>query len=314
MIEKDLKRGITVDNKKQISVQINQNKNSSTKHNATNQSTLEDYIRENHHPMMDDDQVFKRKYTPDSSAFNHSKKPSFWSKYKSFIISACTAIVIGSFLGLMMLNIFVDLDPEEVAFEQNTSNDQAVSATSDQSDEKDNTTANAQEGEAFQSQAFNFFVTQAGVFTNQSAAQQLVQELQEDQIESMVWSRDENFHVFVGLKSTHEASKQFTSSAFPSNYELYGGKEWHIDSASISLSEEEKDWLTGLESLLAQMIEGGMEEEAIDQWLADEPSAVSEEVQAISTEVESIKTTEDEQASQVALLKILNQYENIANE
>ncbi|WP_018931436.1 hypothetical protein [Gracilibacillus lacisalsi] len=303
-----------MDNKKQISVQINQNKNSSTKHNATNQSTLEDYIRENHHPMMDDDQVFKRKYTPDSSAFNHSKKPSFWSKYKSFIISACTAIVIGSFLGLMMLNIFVDLDPEEVAFEQNTSNDQAVSATSDQSDEKDNTTANAQEGEAFQSQAFNFFVTQAGVFTNQSAAQQLVQELQEDQIESMVWSRDENFHVFVGLKSTHEASKQFTSSAFPSNYELYGGKEWHIDSASISLSEEEKDWLTGLESLLAQMIEGGMEEEAIDQWLADEPSAVSEEVQAISTEVESIKTTEDEQASQVALLKILNQYENIANE
>ncbi|WP_163582339.1 hypothetical protein [Gracilibacillus saliphilus] len=303
-----------MDNKKQISVQINQNKNGSTKHNSTYQSTLEDYIRENHHPMMDDDQVFKRKYTPDSNAFNRSKKPSFWSKYKSFIISACTAIVIGSFLGLVMLNIFVDLDPEEVAFEQNTSNNQAVSATSDQSDEEDNTTANAQEGEAFQSETFDFFVTQAGVFTNQSTAQQLVQDLQEDQIESMVWTRDENFHVFVGLKSTHEASKQFTSSAFPSNYELYGGKEWHIDSASISLSEEEKDWFTGLESLLDEMIEGNMDEAAINQWLADEPSAVSEEIQAISAEVESINTTEDEQASQVTLLKILNQYENITNE
>ncbi|MFD2657482.1 hypothetical protein [Gracilibacillus thailandensis] len=304
-----------MDNKKQISIQINQNKNGSTKHSSTNQSTLEDYIRENHHPMMDDDQVFKRKYTPDSSAFNQSKKPSFWSKYKSFIISACTAIVIGSFLGLIMLKIFVDLDPEEVAFEQqNTSNDQAVSATSDQSDEKGNTTANAQEGEAFQSQAFDFFVTQAGVFTNQSAAQQLVQELQEDQIESMVWSRDENFHVFVGLKSTHEASKQFTSSAFPSNYELYGGKEWHIESASISLSEEEKDWLAGLESLLEEMIEGNLDEAVIDQWLADQPSAVSEEIQAMSKEIESVKTEEDEQASQVTLLKILNQYENIANE
>ncbi|WP_208590362.1 hypothetical protein [Gracilibacillus suaedae] len=303
-----------MDNKKQISVQINQTKNGPTKHGSTNQSTLEDYIRENHHPMMDDDQVFKRKYTPDSSAFNRSKKPSFWSKYKSFIISACTAILIGSFLGFMMLKIFVDLDPEEVAFEQNTSNDQAVSATSDQSDDEDNTTANAQEGEVFQSHAFDFFVTQAGVFTNEDAAQQLVQELQEDQIESMVWSRDENFHVFVGLKSTHEASKQFTSSAFPSGYELYGGKEWNTNSVSISLSEAEKEWITGLEGLLEQMIEGSMDESAIDQWLADEPSGVSEEIQAISKEIESVKTAEDEQGTQVTLLKILNQYENIANE
>jgi stage II sporulation protein B len=51
----------------------------------------------------------------------------------------------------------------------------------------------------------------------------------------------------------------------------------------------------------------------IDQWLADQPSAVSEEIQAMSKEIESVKTEEDEQASQVTLLKILNQYENIAN-
>ncbi|QGH35179.1 hypothetical protein GI584_14480 [Gracilibacillus salitolerans] len=303
-----------MDNKKQISVQINQNKTDSSDRKSTNQSTLEDYIRENHHPVMDEDQVFKRKYTPDTNAFNRSQKPSFWSKYKSFLLSAITAIVIGSFLGFLMLKMFVDLDPEEVAFDQNTSNGQAVTATSDQSDEEENDTANVQAQEAFQSKAFDFFVAQAGVYSNEDAANQLVQELKRDQIESMVWPRDENYHVFVSIKSTHEASKQFTASAFPSSYELYGGKDWHINSSSISLSEEEQVWLTDLEGILDQMIEDNIDQAAIDQWLADEPSSISEEVQTLSTEIESIKTTEDEQSSQVILLKILNQYENLANE
>ncbi|WP_139220269.1 SPOR domain-containing protein [Gracilibacillus orientalis] len=303
-----------MDNKKQISVQINQSKSNSSEHKSTNQATLEDYIRENHHPVMDDHQVFQRKYTPDTNGFNRSRKTSFWSKYKTFLISAITAVLIGSFLGFMMLKIFVDLDPEEVAFDQNTSNGQAVTTTSDQSDEEDSATANAQEQEDFQSKAFNFFVTQAGVFKNEDAANQLVQELKGDQIESMVWSRDDKYHVFVSVKTTHDASKQYTTNTFPSSYEMYPGKEWQTISATFSISDEEKAWLTDLEGILDQMIEDNIDETAVDQWLANEPSNTSEEIQALSAEIESIKTAEYEQSSQVILLRLLNQYENVANE
>ncbi|MGP4041704.1 hypothetical protein ACTWP4_17640 [Gracilibacillus sp. D59] len=300
-----------MENKRQISVRINQSKSSSAEHKSTDQSNLEDYIRENHHPVMDDHQVFQRNYTPDENEFNRSKKPSFWSKYKSFLLSAITAILIGSFLGLMMLKIFVDLDPEEVAFDQNTSNGQAVSATSDNSEKEDKTAESEQA--TFQSKAFDFFVTQAGVYSNKDAANQLVQELKGDQIESMVWSREEKYHVFVSLRSTSEESKQFSTNTFPSSYEMYAGKDWHVNSVSISLSEEEKSWLTDLGSLLEQMIAGNTDKAAIDQWLSDKPSNISEKTQVLSKEIESLKAADDEQSSQVILLKILNQYENLAN-
>ncbi|MGN8645659.1 hypothetical protein ACTNEO_08295 [Gracilibacillus sp. HCP3S3_G5_1] len=301
-----------MDNKKQISVRINQNKSNSPERKSSNQSTLEDYIRENHHPVIDDQHVFQRKYTPDTNSHNRSNKSSFWSKYKSFLISGATAVLIGSFLGVIMLHIFVDLDPEEVAFNSNSSNNQAVTASSELPEAEDDNNENVQD--SYQSETFHFFVTQAGVFSSEEAANQLVQELQGEQIEGMIWPRDESYHVFVSVKPTNEASKEFTASTFPSSYEMYGGKEWNTNSVEIALSAEEKEWIEVLETILDQMIEGQIDEAAIDQWLNEIPANTSEDLQAISSEVESIKTLEDEQSIQVTLLQILKQFENLGEE
>lgn len=302
MIEKEWKRGIVMDNRKPISVRINHHKASSPEPQRNEPSSLEDYIRENHHPVMDDQHVFRRNYTPGSN----KRKQSFWSKYKSLLISSITAILIGSFLGIIMLRMFVDIDPEEVAFDASATNtnNQPVSVSSAESEQAEN----------YQSEEYTFFVTQAGVFSSEAAASQLVQELKEEQIDGMIWPRDNNYHVFVSVTSTNEASKEFTAETFSSSDEMYSGKEWRMSGTAATLTDDEKQWITKLEDSLEQMIAGEIDKEAIKQLLSRELSNQSEVIEKMRSSLESLQALENEQKIQVTVLQILYLYEKLAED
>ncbi|WP_058307243.1 SPOR domain-containing protein [Gracilibacillus massiliensis] len=295
-----------MNNKKQISIQLNQPSSEKEKANAT---SLEEYIRENHHPVMDEDQTFKRNYTPGSDPFYSPKKQTFWTRYKSLILSALTAILIGSFLGFLMLKIFVDMDPEEVAFDSNSTNNQAVTASSEGEDEESKP-ANS-DTESYQGRAFNFFVTQAGVFSTEGGAEELVQELSADGIKGMVWHRDGSFHVFVGLHSTHEGSKQFASTNFSTENEFYAGKEWQTNSNEINVSEQEIEWLQTIEIKIEEQLSNTTELVEEGKWLDAIPEELTDSSKAMVNDIEVLKDLEDEQAIQVQLLSILSKYENL---
>ncbi|SHN08591.1 SPOR domain-containing protein [Gracilibacillus kekensis] len=295
-----------MNNKKQISIQLNQPPSEKPKANAT---SLEEYIRENHHPVMDEDQTFKRNYTPGSDPFYSPKRQTFWKRYKSFFLSALTAILIGSFLGFLMLKIFIDIDPEEVTFDSNSTNNQAVTASSDEADEENETTSS--ETETYQGHNFHFFVTQAGVFSTEAGAEELVQELSTEGIKGMVWHRDDSFHVFVGLNSTLEGSKQFASANFPTGEEFYAGKEWQTNANELHVAKQDIEWLQTLETNIEEQISNTNELSEVEEWLEGKPEKPTETSQAIIAEIDILKDLNEEQAIQVQLLSILFQYENL---
>ncbi|UOQ86157.1 SPOR domain-containing protein [Gracilibacillus salinarum] len=302
-----------MDNKKAITIQINRNQHDAPSqrdaqvHNASNQSSLEDYIRENHHPM-DDDHVFQRQYTPDPGSFKKKPSQSFWKKYKSLWLSALTAIIIGSFLGFIMLKMFVDLDPEEMATNQNSTNG-AVQTTGSTSEEN---SGGATGGDALELKSYPLFVIQAGVYSNQAAAEELITGLEQENVAAMIWQRDDQYHVFVGAETSHDASKQFASSSINTTYEIYAGKEWTTNTETASVSAEEKAWLTDLGSMIDQQLADGLDPSSITEWLQAKPENMSEKVQVVATAADEFANASDEQAKQVALLSIIESYEKLA--
>ncbi|UOQ47296.1 hypothetical protein MUN88_14615 [Gracilibacillus caseinilyticus] len=302
-----------MDNKKAITIQINRNQHDAPTHgeaqphNASNQASLEDYIRENHHPI-DDDHVFQRQYTPDPGSFKKKPSQSFWKKYKSLWLSALTAIIIGSFLGFIMLKMFVDLDPEEMAANQNSTNG-AVQTTGSASEENSGGTNG---GASFELKSFQLFVIQAGVYSNQAAAEELITGLEQENVAGMIWQRDGQYHVFIGAETSHDASKQFASSSLNTTYEIYAGKEWTTTAQTADVSAEEKGWLTDLGNIIDQQLAEGQDQASVTEWLQAKPENLSEKVQAVATTAEGFTNASDGQAKQVALLSIIAAYENVA--
>ncbi|MDX8046571.1 SPOR domain-containing protein [Gracilibacillus sp. S3-1-1] len=292
-----------MDNKKPISVRINQDKTSSSSSEPERrESSLEDYIRENHHPVIDDQHVYRRNYTPG----NNNKNGSFWSKYKPLLISGVTAIVIGSFLGVIMLRMFINIDPEEVAFDSSsTINNQAASVSSEQVETKE---------ENYQGKEYHFYVTQAGVFSSESAAEQLVAELKEENIDGMVWQRDDSYHVYVSLTSSQEASKDFTEKFISDSDDMYSGKPWDVNAESAALEEGESEWVQLLESSLEQMIEGNIDEGEMNRLLEDKPTNPSALVEQIVSILESLQAQNEEQSAQVLVLQVLYNYDRLSVE
>ncbi|GAE92619.1 hypothetical protein JCM21714_1627 [Gracilibacillus boraciitolerans JCM 21714] len=297
-----------MENKKQVTIQLNHKSSSEEK---IKDDRLEDYIREHHHPI-DEGQTFKRNYTTDVNPFYPGKKQTFWMKYKSFILSALTAIFIGTFLGLMILKIFIDMDPEEVAFDANATNNQTVTTASGQTEAQNNSNTSA--AGSYQTRDFTFFVTQAGVFSTKEGADQLLQNLQVKNIKGMVWHREENYHVFVGIHSTSEGSKQFAKTNFPAESEFYSGKDWQISSNEVTFSAQELAWLQALEPTLEAQVSNTTEPINQDKWLDKKPAELSELMQAMLAEIQGLDALDNEQAIQSRLLLIFYAYENLSNE
>lgn len=269
-------------------------------------SSLEENRKFEERPKGNQHQVFKRNYYETATSAQSSKAAKIWDKYKTFIISALTAVIIGSFLGFIMLTIFVDLDPEEVQFDQQS----PITAVTSSSEDKSNAEGSQTE---HQTTAWPFFVIQAGIFSEKETADQLVQSLKTENINSMIWQREDKYHVFTGIHPTHQDSKQFASENLLSSKELYAGKEWTTISQSIKLSEAEKDWLTKIETEIDQLIQNPANRSNLEKLLNEKPANNSENFQAFYKSLEEYLSMDNQQSIQTQLLKILNYYEGLSN-
>ncbi|GAB2560641.1 hypothetical protein [Gracilibacillus alcaliphilus] len=242
---------------------------------------------------------FSQPHVSGQDTFSYQKPPSFFDKYRSLLVSALIAILIGVSLGVIMLKIFIDLDPEEVAFQSGGTQGQAVTTKAQVNGDSSDVT--------FESKGFDFFVTQAGVFTEEGKAKELMDRLEAEGIKPALWQRDDHLHVFVSLHADEAGSKTFAEADLPENMEFYAGKQWQIPSASQEITDQDKESLEQLEAIITQLIEGSDPSEAINQW--QETSSL--DAAPIVKAFEQFEAAENQQTKQAAALVLLQAYEKL---
>ncbi|MFC4403968.1 hypothetical protein [Gracilibacillus xinjiangensis] len=279
-------------NSNRISVHINQKKQEPKK------DPIEHLLEKEKKPTNEE------KSQPVYQPIHRPVKSGFWTTYRSFIYAALTAIVIGTFLGFIMLKIFVDMDPEEVSLDNNQRVNSVVTASEDvDTEEKSN------DNPIFKSAAHQAFVVQAGVFSSESAATQLLNELKGSNIPAMIWQRDNQFHLFVSVHSTSDASKNYLKS-ITTDIEMYGGKAWTTVPVEISITESEKKWLESFDTLLPQLFESP-DMKLLKEWLTTKPDNLSPNLTAFNEKIE--QAGNKEQLDMLTVLEIWYQYSLLSN-
>src|SRR5699024_8565706 len=250
VIEKYWKRGIIV-------VKIRKMVDKQTKSPSESSSSFSEFISNNHHPDIET-KPYERTYLA-NAAKKQTRRAKFWVKYKSLILSALTASVIGSGLGLVMLNIFADLDPEEIANNPSPTNNQTVLTANHQTENQDNTVS-------FQSSSLNQYVIQAGVYSTETKAQEIIDQLSSENIQAMIWPREDKYHVFVAVHPSAESSKKYATESMGKDFEWYAGKSWPIPSRTIELKQNEIEWLASFESYCQEASNQENKKQVFQQW------------------------------------------------
>ncbi|KAB8134728.1 SPOR domain-containing protein [Gracilibacillus oryzae] len=282
-------------NNSRISVQINKQKEERGK------DPIEQLLQKEKKPPFEDNSP------PVYQPIHKKTKSNFWTTYRSFIYSALTAIIIGTFLGFLMLKIFVDMDPEEVSF--NSNNQQVSSTVTASADGEKDEQTNEATATAFKSNAHQAYVVQAGVFSAESAATQLQNELKASNLPAVIWERDNQFHLFISVHSTSDASKNHLQS-ISTDMEMYGGKAWTTVPVEVSVSESEKTWLASFDKLLPGLFES-KDISALKQWIGQKPANITPALASFVEKAEQI--SKNEQLDNQSKLELWYQYSQLAD-
>ncbi|GAA0294820.1 hypothetical protein GGQ92_000720 [Gracilibacillus halotolerans] len=213
---------------------------------------------------FEEENVFQRDYLPTEPEPVHKKKSSFFQKYKSFILSAVTAIVIGTGLGIMIMKMFIDLDPEAFSASENDANHSVAIAN-----EAVSNTESTQV--RLQIPTLQGYVIQAGVFSSEENAKNFFDShLASFNLPYSIWYHEEMYYIFVHLAGTEAGSKEFHQADLENNENFYSGKLWTTAEFSIDIDEASSDWLTAFPEVFTTTLSEG-NTTAWEQWLEKKP-------------------------------------------
>lgn len=172
-------------------------------------------------------------------------KKQFSTGKKRIAFASLSAIIIGSLMGLIMLNMFGTLH-EEQEYETNQ-----VSKT--------NTSKNAPvEGSSTDKQkhilpTITAFVLQGGVFSEQANLDEMTALFKQVGQETLTWKRDQVTYLFVGLAHDEKIANTLASKMNDKSLETYV-KEWSTPETEVSLSSIDYKWLTNFQQLWNQAL------------------------------------------------------------
>jgi len=127
----------------------------------------------------------------------------------------------------------------------------------------------------------------------------------------MLWEREDQLFLFVGLATTKEAGVNAAEEY--ADLDIYV-KEWSVPSGELEGSAKEEEWL---ETFLKQWQTSMEELESTDsfqleEWdqLVEKVPSQSEKLASLATEIESIENHENLEG-RVQLLQLLYEYEQV---
>lgn len=238
---------------------------------------------------------------------NRGKK----SLIKSFVMPIISAVIIGSLLGLVMLNLFANLEDNQV----DTVNNSVPVTTNHSNDDKNTATDKPQDSEtSFTLEKLNGYILQAGVFSEKENAMTWSESYTKAGFPITIWERGGQYFLFAGLTKTKEQADLFANEIATHGLDIFI-KEWGTVEKDIEVTKEEQMWIQSFyelweTTLLAMDEQKVFPKEAWDE-LANKPLS-SETLLPLIKSIKGLpQANTDSFVGQNNLLAIWQQYEEV---
>lgn len=232
--------------------------------------------------------------------------------FKPIIIAVISALVIGTGLGVIMLNMITNINDHV-----SNGSAQHVSPVTDNSDTHTEETSDQIEVTL---DAISAYILQGGVFSEQENAEASADLFQAAGFPTSIWNRDDNYYLLIGATKTKDQAEELALELEQQSLDVFV-KEWSTTDHDISLTEEEHRWIqsfvTTWNETLDVVSQNG--DFPIEKWqkLADEYSGDSTLLSEISLHVDHVVATNGEENSilkkQHLLMEMWKEYESLNN-
>lgn len=183
--------------------------------------------------------------------------------FKPFIIATISALVIGTSLGIMMLNMITNVNHH---VNQTPSQTIAPLPEEDVNKDGDEKIGNEQIS-SVSLDAISAYVLQGGVFSERENAETSAKVFGDAGFPTSIWSRENNYYLIVGIANTKEKAQEIGIELDQHDLETFV-KEWHTKEMDLQLSEEEHTWLTSFVNVWNNSLDSvdNLEEFSLDTW------------------------------------------------
>lgn len=157
-----------------------------------------------------------------------AKRRNYWTPVILTILSAC---IIGTILGIAMLELFVGVaeeQPEEQPIPTPTETEQ--------------TTSPVEEPPLVELSVLSAHVIQAGLFTERENVETWSKQYQDIGEPTFIWEEDGQFYLFIGIYSTAEEAKSKVEELQSEGHDVFT-KPWVTSEIHEGFTGEELEWL-----------------------------------------------------------------------
>lgn len=227
----------------------------------------------------------------------HSRYMQLFQKNKRMkhaIIAICSSLMIGITFGLLFLSMVKQEEGQLV--------DILHSSTTDVSEGE-------REEHPLSLEPLQFFVVQAGVFTNEQNAKNFSKTFSDLSYPFFLWERDGQYFVFTGIAATEKKANNRAEKMDEHDLEVYV-KHWEID-RNNELSKEDQKFIETFFQLWEQSLTNVDRDEkvAMNEWNDFiKMNDVSENIAPLKENIEQTIEENDKDEQQL-LLQLMYEYE-----
>lgn len=191
-----------------------------------------------------------------------------------------SALTIGLISGFTMLHLLTDQEERSIEDTEQTI------APRQKSDESANNELDQLID--FEMPNLQAYTLQLGMFSDRDNAEQFAELIDDQQLYPMVWSKDDQHFVFVGLASTKQEAETLKETLIDDETEAFV-KEWQTEAFTVRVSEREEQWLTDFVQAWGNLLndQENIEEKTWQQLLKDVPKQ-SELLKPVVDELETM--------------------------
>ncbi|MRG88217.1 hypothetical protein [Salinibacillus xinjiangensis] len=263
-------------------------------------------------------EVLQRPYQKKRSLF--SNMPSL----KRLVTAGVSAIIVGSILGFVLLNLLSGIDEPQQALGIEDETNQSATGTDGEdavttSPANENTVAVSFDG-------VDSHVVQVGVYSSEGKAQERQNLFKDSGVYPFIWESEGMFYLFASLGLTNETAKQLETSieelGFDPEKDAFV-KSWAVAASEKDISEAEGNWIKEGMSLWKETVPlaTSYSEELSSQidktrsWYQNKPESISESGEQFAAKYNQLleQSEESHWLVQNQLIGILHAYQQYMN-
>lgn len=148
---------------------------------------------------------------------------------RKIILSILLSLLLGTIIGFIFLSMFTNIGGDQPK-------PLPPVVTEKDSPKEDN------HHEDVKLKQLSAYVLQAGLFSDERNAKKAQKVLEKENLPSILWFKDSQYYIFLGVTSTKEDGDTLKEDLIPETIEVYV-KEWSVPSKTINASSEDAKFL-----------------------------------------------------------------------